>query len=62
VKLSKTGLYRIAVDEIGHMLGLRHNPDIRSLMYSLDLDCSDLLDADDLAALAAHHKLRIASH
>ncbi len=61
VALSKTELYRISVHEFGHMLGLRHNPNIRSLMYSLDMDCADSLDSVDLAALAAHHKLRIAS-
>ena len=61
VKLGKPELYRIAVHEIGHMLGLHHNPNIRSLMYSLDMDCSDSLDPADLATLAAHHKLRITS-
>jgi hypothetical protein len=61
VKLGKTELYRISVHEIGHVLGLRHNTNIRSLMYSLDLDCSDSLDRADLATLAAHHKLRTGS-
>ena len=59
VKLSPAELYRISVHEIGHMLGLRHSANIRSLMYSLDLDCADSLDAADLATLAAHHKLRL---
>ena len=61
VLLSRTELYRISVHEIGHMLGLRHSPNTLSLMYGLDLDCSESLDAQDLAALAAHHKLRITS-
>ena len=61
VPLSPTELYRISVHEIGHMLGLRHNPNTLSLMYGLDLDCSESLDAVDLAALASHHKLRIRS-
>ncbi len=61
VALSRTELYRISVHEIGHMLGLRHSANTLSLMYGLDLDCSESLDAQDLAALAAHHKLRITS-
>jgi len=43
------------------MLRLRHSTNTLSLMYGLDLDCSESLDAQDLAALAAHHKLRITS-
>lgn len=61
ITLSKTELYRISVHEIGHVLGLHHNLDVRSLMYSLDLDCSDSLDAEDLKTLAIHHKLRTPS-
>ena len=61
VALTKTELYRISVHEIGHMLGLRHNPNAKSLMYDLDLDSSESLDAADLASLAARHKLRTAS-
>ena len=58
VALTKIELYRISVHEIGHMLGLRHNPNAKSLMYDLDLDSSESLDAADLASLAARHKLR----
>ena len=61
VELSKAEMYRISVHEIGHMLGLSHSTNARSLMYSLDLEASDSLDASDLAALAARHKLRIES-
>jgi hypothetical protein len=61
LSLTKTEFFRISVHEIGHMLGLRHNPNTQSLMYDFDLDCSQLLDATDLATLAAHHKLRVAS-
>ena len=61
IRLSKTALFRISVHEIGHMLGLRHSANTRSLMYGLDLECSESLDADDLATLASHHKLRLTS-
>ena len=61
VPLNRAELYRISVHEIGHMLGLRHNASPLSLMYGLDLECSESLDTADLAALASHHKLRITS-
>jgi hypothetical protein len=61
VPLSRAELYRISVHEIGHMLGLRHSVNTLSLMYGLDLECSESLDAQDLAVLAAHHKLRVSS-
>lgn len=61
VSLNLTELYRISVHEIGHMLGLRHSANTLSLMYGLDLDCSESLDALDLATLAARHKLRVTS-
>lgn len=60
ITLTKAELYRISVHEIGHVLGLRHNSNAGSLMYGLDLDGSESLDANDLASLAAHHKLRVA--
>ena len=61
VTLTPAESYRISVHEIGHMLGLKHNPNTRSLMYDLDLECSVELDAADLASLRAHHKLRISA-
>ncbi len=59
--LSETELYRIAAHEIGHMLGLQHNSNAMSVMYGFDLESVEWLDATDLAALATHHKLRIAT-
>ena len=61
VKLTPAESYRISVHEIGHMLGLKHNSNTRSLMYDLDLECSEELDATDLAALRARHKLRVSA-
>jgi hypothetical protein len=59
--LSDTELYRISVHEIGHMLGLPHSSNAMSVMYFLDLDGPEWLDPADLAALAKHHKMRIAA-
>lgn len=59
--LDETDFYRISVHEIGHMLGLQHSSNARSVMYGLDLEGLEWLDPTDLAALAAHHKLRIAN-
>lgn|GEM_PF-2303378 len=61
VALNKMETYRIAVHEIGHILGLRHSTNIKSLMYGFDMDESESLDRADLAFLADRHKLRIAS-
>ena len=61
VALSRMESYRISVHEIGHILGLRHSANIKSLMYGFDVHDSLSLDSADLAALADRHKLRIAS-
>src|SRR5262249_16486446 len=60
-KLSGDELYRIALHEIGHIFGLQHSSNASSIMFFLDLDGLDWLDSKDLAQLAAHHKLRLAS-
>ena len=57
-RLTGHDLFVISVHEIGHLLGLPHNPDGSSVMFFLKLDDSVMLDAADLAALAARHKLR----
>ena len=58
-ELTHTELYLTAVHEIGHMLGLKHNPNARSVMYYLDLEGQEYLDATDLALLASRHKMRL---
>ena len=61
VKLTPAESYRISVREIRHMLGLKQNSNTRSVMYDLDLECSEELDTTDLASLRAHHKLRVSA-
>ena len=57
-RLTGHDLFVISVHEIGHLLGLPHNPNGSSVMFFFKLDDSLSLDAADLAALAARHKLR----
>jgi hypothetical protein len=59
-RLGETDLYRISVHEIGHMLGLQHSFNVRSVMYGFNLEGPEWLDPMDLAELAKHHSLRIA--
>jgi hypothetical protein len=59
--LSEAELYRISVHEIGHMLGLQHSSNAMSVMYFLDLEGLEWLDPADLAILAKHHRLRLAT-
>lgn len=57
--LSDFEIYVTAVHEIGHMLGLKHNPRASSIMYFLDLEGPEVLDKKDLLSLAEHHDLRV---
>jgi predicted Zn-dependent protease len=54
-------MFLTAVHEIGHIFGLKHNPSTRSVMYYLDLEGSEVLDREDLSALASRHRLRLSS-
>jgi hypothetical protein len=60
VSLPREELYVTAVHELGHVLGLRHNPSARSVMFYLRVDGPLVLDAADLSTLARRHKLRAA--
>jgi hypothetical protein len=59
--LTRSEMYLTSIHEIGHLLGLKHNPNPDSVMYYLDLRGREQLDASDLSALAVHHRLRIAN-
>ena len=61
VVLSAEEQYLLAVHELGHLLGLHHNPSARSVMYFFCFEGPVRLDGTDLAALAARHKLRVAA-
>jgi len=58
LKLTEQEMFLISVHEIGHVLGLSHNPSASSVMFFLDLDDNVSLDIADLTALAVRHKLR----
>lgn len=57
-KLTEKEMFLDSVHEIGHLLGLRHNPSDHSVMFYFGVDKVASLDAADLDALAAQHNLR----
>lgn len=59
-KLSRDAMFLDSVHEIGHVLGLLHNPDEASIMSSFGREeRSAWLDAADLDELALRHTLRL---
>jgi hypothetical protein len=59
--LTETEMYYYSVHEIGHLLGLGHNPSHRSVMYWQDVPGPERLDSTDLITVAATHKLILTS-
>jgi Matrixin len=51
-------IYSTAVHELGHLLGLKHNANIHSVMYFIDLDGTEFLDSKDISDLKRFHELR----
>jgi hypothetical protein len=56
VNLDPWERYTTAIHEIGHLLGLRHNRNPRSVMFYLDVHQDAVLDRRDLRVLARLHK------
>jgi Matrixin len=57
-ELSRGEIYGIAVHEIGHILGLKHSTSIHSVMFFLNVDGTEALDAKDILDLSRRHKVR----
>jgi hypothetical protein len=57
-KLTDDEMFRVSIHEIGHLLGLPHNPSGSSVMFFLGLEGSLRLDATDLNSLERSHTLR----
>jgi hypothetical protein len=58
LKLSKDEMFFDSVHEIGHLLGLAHNPRESSIMFFSGPERSEWLEASDLNALSIKHALR----
>jgi hypothetical protein len=56
-KLTRQEMFLDSVHEIGHLLGLAHNPNDSSVMFFSGLEKAAYLDAVDLVTLASRHQL-----
>lgn len=50
--------YLVSVHEIGHLLGLDHNPSPSSVMHAVYLDGPERVERADIAVLSARHRMR----
>jgi len=58
LNLTKEEMFLDSVHEIGHLLGLEHNPEDTSVMFYSEGDKAPSLNTADLEALAERHQLR----
>jgi len=58
--MSSAQVYGVAVHELGHMLGLKHNASSQSVMYFLNVNGTEALDRNDILDLGTRHELRVA--
>ena len=56
--MNSAEIYASAVHELGHMLGLKHNANSRSVMYFLNLQGTEVLDSRDILELSRRHAIR----
>jgi hypothetical protein len=59
--MNSAEMYGAAVHESRPHAGLKHNANIHSVLYFLDLDGTEGLDSKDVSDLRAHHQLRPAA-
>jgi hypothetical protein len=57
-ELSANEIYAVAVHEIGHILGLKHSTSIHSVMFFLNIEGAEALDAQDILDLSRRHRIR----
>ncbi len=60
-ELTVNELFITAFHEIGHLLGLQHNPSPHSVMYWIGIRGDEVLNESDMRTLAATHALRAGS-